>query len=99
MPRAETLDVATTDQAVAVEGAETETVSIPALVAEICWLGEQGLSLQVQASRLARESRAEHEAWCEAGLILRRASERLASANGGKTNWVEAGSICAHASV
>ena len=87
MPRAETLDVATTDQAVAVEGAETETVSIPALVAEICWLGEQGLSLQVQASRLARESRPEHEAWFEAGLILRRASERLAAIVRGERRW------------
>jgi len=87
LPRAETLEVATTDQAVAVDGAATETASVPALVAEICWLGEQGLSLQVQASRLARESRPEHEAWFEAGLILRRASERLARIVRGEQPW------------
>ena len=78
MPRVETLEIATTDQAVAVEVTAPETASVPALVLEICWLSEQGLSLQVQASRLAQESRPEYEAWFEAGLILRRASERLA---------------------
>jgi len=78
LPRTETLEIATTDQAVAVKDAAMETASVPALVSEICWLSEQGLSLQVQASRLAQESRPEYEAWFEAGLILRRASERLA---------------------
>jgi hypothetical protein len=51
--------------------------SVAMLVAEVYRLGEEGLRLQVEASRMARESRPAFEAWFEAGLMLRRTSERL----------------------
>ena len=50
----------------------------PALAAEMSRLDEEGRRLQLEASRLALESRPEYEAWFEAGLLLRRASDRLA---------------------
>jgi len=50
----------------------------PALAAEMSRLEEEGRRLQLEASRMALESRPEYEAWFEAGLLLRRASARLA---------------------
>ena len=50
----------------------------PALSAEMSRLDEEGRRLQLEASRMAQESRPEYEAWFEAGLLLRRASDRLA---------------------
>jgi len=50
----------------------------PALAAEMSLLDEEGRRLQLEASRMAQESRQEYEAWFEAGLLLRRASDRLA---------------------
>jgi len=50
----------------------------PALAAEMSRLDEEGRRLQLEASRMAQESRPEYEAWFEAGLLLRRASDRLA---------------------
>src|SRR5437879_9115376 len=58
-------------------GAVNPAASVALLVAEIFRLGEEGLRLQVEASRMARESRPAFEAWFEAGLMLRRTSERL----------------------
>ncbi len=49
-----------------------------ALADEIGRLDEEGRRLQVVASHMARDTRPEFEAWFEAGLLLRRASERLA---------------------
>jgi hypothetical protein len=50
-----------------------------ALADEIGRLNEEGRGLQVLAARLARDTRPEFEAWFEAGLLLRRASARLAA--------------------
>ena len=58
-------------------GAVNPAALVAMLVAEIYRLGEEGLRLQVEASRMARESRPAFEAWFEAGLMLRRTSERL----------------------
>jgi hypothetical protein len=58
-------------------GAVNPATFLAMLVAEIYRLGEEGLRLQVEASRMAREVRPEFEAWFEAGLMLRRTSERL----------------------
>jgi hypothetical protein len=58
-------------------GAVNSAASVAMLVAEIYRLGEEGLRLQVEASRMARESRPAFDAWFEAGLMLRRTSERL----------------------
>lgn len=49
-----------------------------ALADEVGRLDEEGHRLQVLASRMAQDARPEFEAWFEAGLLLRRASERLA---------------------
>lgn len=49
-----------------------------ALADEVGRLDEEGRKLQVLASRMAQDARPEFEAWFEAGLLLRRASERLA---------------------
>jgi hypothetical protein len=49
-----------------------------ALADEIGRLDKEGHRLQVLASRMARDTRPEFEAWFEAGLLLRRTSERLA---------------------
>jgi hypothetical protein len=49
-----------------------------ALADEVGRLEEEGHRLQVLASRMAQDARREFEAWFEAGLLLRRASERLA---------------------
>ena len=49
-----------------------------ALAEEISRLDEDGRSLQILASRMAQDARPEFEAWFEAGLLLHRASERLA---------------------
>ena len=74
----------TSDATVALTDAEhraraTKAVSLfPALAAEVCRLDEEGRELQIRASRLARDTRPEFEAWFEAGLLLRRAGERLA---------------------
>ena len=58
------------------------TVSVADLGAvladEIGRLDEEGRRLQVLASRMARDTRPEFKAWFEAGLLLRRAGERLA---------------------
>jgi hypothetical protein len=48
------------------------------LAAEAGRLDEEGQELLVQASRMAQDARPEFEAWFEAGLLLRRAGQRLA---------------------
>ena len=48
------------------------------LADEVGRLEGEGRRLQVLASRMAQDARREFEAWFEAGLLLRRASERLA---------------------
>ena len=85
MPRAQSLE-AVGDAEVGAEGAcvPEGTVALravelePALAAEMSRLDEEGRRLQLEASRMAQESRPEYEAWFEAGLLLRRASDRLA---------------------
>lgn len=49
-----------------------------ALACEIGRLNEEGRRLQALAARMAQDTRPEFEAWFEAGLLLRRASARLA---------------------
>ena len=85
MPRAQSLEAADDAEVRAVgasapEGTEAlRPVDLePALAAEMSRMDEEGRRLQLEASRMALESRAEYEAWFEAGLLLRRASDRLA---------------------
>ena len=85
MPHAEVLDVTDTSEimagmadAPASAGAVNSAHLEPPLTAEVCKLDEEGRRLQMRASRLARDARPEFEAWFEAGLLLRRASARLA---------------------
>lgn len=59
-------------------GAVTAADIGAAIADEIGRLDEEGHRLQILASRMARDARPEFEAWFEAGLLLRRASERLA---------------------
>jgi hypothetical protein len=59
-------------------GAVSEADLEPVIEAEMCRLDEEGRRLQAEASRMALDSRPEYEAWFEAGLLLRRASDRLA---------------------
>jgi hypothetical protein len=85
LSRAEILERASAREATAVmattgkkAGAANLADLGPTLAAEVCRLDEEGRELQIRASRLARDARPEFEAWFEAGLALRRVSERLA---------------------
>ncbi len=85
MPRAEILEGASAREVTAVRATTAERAGAanaadlgPTLAAEVCRLDEEGRELQIRASRLARDARPEFEAWFEAGLALRRVSERLA---------------------
>jgi hypothetical protein len=77
VPNAKALTAGATDitrNAAAVSAADLAA----ALADEIGRLDDEGRGLQIVASRMARDTRPEFEAWFEAGLLLRRASERLA---------------------
>ncbi len=82
MARAEVLDVSNTGPVAATdapqEAGSTSAADLGAALAdEIGRLDKEGHRLQVVASRMAQEAGPEFDAWFEAGLALRRTSERL----------------------